>query len=511
MISLQNQRRIGVILQYVQMILSSAISLLYTPVILRILGQTEYGIYNVANSTIAYLSLLSLGIGASYIKFYSEYKKDEDREGIKKLNGLYLFVFLIIGLISLILGFIIAQNVGWFYNDGYSADDINIARILVQILSVNMALSFPASIFLSYVISQERFVFQKIVNILTTILAPASGLVFLYLGYGSIGMVLSTTFCSILSYFLNAFFCIKKLGMEFTFRKLNFSLLKDIFGFSIFIAINQLVDLINFQTDKLILSKIVNAAAVAVYAIGSTINTLYVGIAATISSVYVPEINRIVSEHKKDMDIKLNKIFVKVGRIQWFVTVLIISGFVFFGQHFIKLWAGEDYANSYYVALLLMIPITFMFIQAIGIEVQRAKRMHHIRSIIFLGMAIMNALITVWLASMWAEIGAALGTAITTIICCILINIFYHLKLGLNVLSFWKSILSTIPALIIPFGVGTVIMMFCTYNSIIKFILFIVIYALVYLVSVYFLGFNAIEKDSVRKVASKVVKRRIKK
>ena len=72
------EKKLGVILQYSQMGLNILISFIYTPVMLRILGQSEYGIYNLSNSIISYLSLLSLGFGASYIRFYSRYKKDND-------------------------------------------------------------------------------------------------------------------------------------------------------------------------------------------------------------------------------------------------------------------------------------------------------------------------------------------------------------------------------------------------------------------------------------------------
>ena len=75
-VSKTKQRKAGVILQYLQMALNIVISLIYTPVMLRILGKTEYGIYNLSSSIIAYLSLISLGFGASYIRFYSIYSKD---------------------------------------------------------------------------------------------------------------------------------------------------------------------------------------------------------------------------------------------------------------------------------------------------------------------------------------------------------------------------------------------------------------------------------------------------
>lgn len=42
---------------------------------------------------------------------------------------------------------------------------------------------------------------------------------------------------------------------------------------------------------------------------------------------------------------------------------LIISGYIFFGKEFVRLWAGEGYDPSYYVGLLLMIPATMELIQ----------------------------------------------------------------------------------------------------------------------------------------------------
>ena len=118
------QRKFGVVLQYLQMGISFLIQLIYTPIMLKILGDNEYGIYNVSNSIISYLSLLSLGFGASYIRFYSIYKKNNDDDGIKSLNGMYLLVFIIIGLIALTLGLILSDNVTLFYNGTYSDKEL---------------------------------------------------------------------------------------------------------------------------------------------------------------------------------------------------------------------------------------------------------------------------------------------------------------------------------------------------------------------------------------------------
>lgn len=505
---MNKQRSLGVILQYAQMALSIIISLLYTPIMLRILGKNEYGIYNLASSIISYLSLLSLGFGASYLRFYSRYRKDNDNDSIKRMNGLYITVFSLMGIIALIGGLILAQNAQIFYNETYTAQEIDIARILMSFLAINLAISFPASVFTSYVTAQEKFIFQKVLNLGKTVISPLVNIIFLYLGYGSIGMVISTTVLSIILDVINVFYCFTKLKMQISFRNPNFGLLKEIFIFSLFIAMNQIIDQINWQTDKVILGKVVNGGAVAVYAVGAQINTMFTSFSTAVSSVFTPKVNMIVQENKEDMDKQLTDLFIKVGRIQWFIMFLVLSGFVFFGQFFVSKWAGEGYENAYWVALLLMVPATIPLIQNIGIEIQRAKNKHQFRSIVYLIMAILNVGISILFAMMWGEIGTALGTTIALLVANgLIMNIYYQKKLGINVIEFWKSIGKTLTGMITPVAFGVFLILFYEFNSLLDFGLLVVAYTFVYIISIYFLGMNKEEKGMINSVFKKVVRR----
>lgn len=500
------EKKLGVILQYSQMALSILISFIYTPVMLRILGQSEYGIYNLSNSIISYLSLLSLGFGASYIRFYSRYKKDEDTVGIRRLNGLFLIVFLIMGAVALICGLAFSANVSIFFNDSYSAEDLGTARVLMIFMSINLAISFPNSVFTSYVTSQEKFVFQKLLNMVKTVVSPLLTLPLLLLGYGSIGMVVVTTVVSAFVDSMNLYFCLVKLKMQFDFRKLDIKLLKEIAVFSSFIALNQIVDQINWATDKVVLGKFCTSTAVAVYAIGSQINTYYLQFSSAISGVFVPQVNRIVAsdeqENKKNK--QLTELFTKVGRVQFIVLMLILSGFIFFGKFFVLKWAGDGYENSYYVTIMLIAPVTVPLIQNIGVEIQRAKNMHQFRSYIYLGMALLNIVISIFLAQIWQELGAAFGTTISILLANgFIMNWFYHKKIGINIIYFWKQIGKFIPALIPPAIVG-ILLNIVECKSLIGFAVRVVIYTVVYAASMYFLGMNQFEKEQVSKILRKM-------
>lgn len=499
------EKKLGIILQYSQMALSILISFIYTPIMLRTLGQSQYGIYNLSNSIISYLSLLSLGFGASYIRFYSRYKKDEDAKGISRLNGLFIIVFLVMGAVALVCGLGFSANVSLFFNESYSAEDLQIAKVLMVFMSVNLALTFPNSVFTSYVTSQEKFIIQKLLNMIKTVVSPFLTLPILLRGYGSIGMVIVTTIVTIIVDATNLCFCIFRLRMSFDFHKPNWKILKEMAVFSSFIAINQIVDQINWATDKVVLGKFCTSAAVAVYAIGSQINTYYLQFSTAISGVFVPQVNRIVvsDEEEKVKDKQLTELFTKVGRVQFIVLALILTGFIFFGEFFILKWAGDGYENAYYVVLLLITPVTVPLIQNIGIEIQRAKNLHKFRCYIYLGMALLNVLVSIFLARLWGEIGTALGTTISLVVANgIIMNVFYHKKLGIDMCYFWKSIGKFVPALIGPILVGIILNIIeCT--SLVGFAIRVAIYSIVYCLSIYFLGMNDFEKQQVNKILHK--------
>lgn len=492
---MNKQIKWGIILQYTQMALSTIINLIYVPIMINILGDTEYGLYNSATSIISYLNLLSLGFGAGYIKFYSKYKVKNDTEGIKKLNGLYLLVFSIIGVVSLIVGLILSFNISVFFNSTYTAHDMYIAKVLLIFLTANLAVSFPVSVFNSYITSQEKFIFRKLLNIGKTILSPCLNIVFLYMGYGSIGMVIVTTIVSVIIDILNISFCLGKLKMRFKFGKVDPGLFKEVAGFSVFIALNQIIDQLNWHTDKIVLGKVINSTAVAIYAVAATINSMYMNFSTAISSVFTPKIHKIVSENSEDKLDRLTDLMIKVGRLQFFVITLILTGFIFFGKFFVIKWAGESYWEVYYLALLLICPITIPLIQNLGVEIRRAMNELKMITFFLLSTAILNVVLSVIFAKFWGLIGVGVGTTISVVFNIVATNIFYKYKLKLDMGKFWKSILSIIPSLLIPIVVGVLFMVLLPPTSLIMFLVQIAIYSAIYFICVLFLGFNKEEKD----------------
>ena len=99
-----NQLKAGAILSYISMGLGYVVSIIYTPIMLRLLGQSEYGLYNLVASVVAYLGVLNFGFGSAYMRYYSRYKVKDDKEKIATLNGMFLIIFSVIGFIAVVAG-----------------------------------------------------------------------------------------------------------------------------------------------------------------------------------------------------------------------------------------------------------------------------------------------------------------------------------------------------------------------------------------------------------------------
>ncbi|MCR4882186.1 MAG: oligosaccharide flippase family protein [Clostridiales bacterium] len=510
-----NQLKLGSLLSYLQLSLGIVIGLLYTPLMIRLLGRQEYGLYNTVSSTISMLSILSLGFNSGYIRYYARYKEENNQEAVSRLNGLFLLIFSAIGTIALLCGLYLSEHLPLVFHEGLAPEEYEIAHVLMLILTVNMAVSFPMSVFQTIITAHEKFIFLKTLSILRTVLGPMLTLPLLLMGYRSIAMVSMTVVVSLIVDISYLVFVLRKLKERFVFKGFEKGLFRGLLVFTSFIALNIVFDQINWNIDKVILGRFKGTAEVAVYAVGFSLYNYDMMISTAVSGIFIPRIHQIYNANKENPD-RMNKqftdLFVRVGRIQYLILALVASGFCFFGQAFIRLWVGAGYENSYYVALLLILPALVELTQNIGIEIQRAENKHKFRSIVYTVMALLNLGLSVWLCQLYGAIGSTIGTAISLIVANgLIMNIYYYRKCGIGIPEFWKNILRMSRGLIIPVGAGLLLNQLIAVTSYGRLILCILIYTVVYIGSVWMFSMDESEKrlllTPMKRITNKIKKR----
>lgn len=487
-----NELKAGAVLSYAVIAVQFVVAMVYTPLMLRLLGQTEYGLYSLVGSIVSYLSLLSFGFGGAYIRFYARFKAAQNWSGVRRLNGLFLVVFTSMGLIAVLGGTLLTLNVDVIFGNQFAAQELATARVLFAVLVVNLAITFPTTVFDAYVTAHERFIFQKVMQVIKAIVNPLIVLPVLLLGYQSIGMAVATTAVNIVFTACTVIFARFKLKMHFTFRPLDWHLLREVSTFSSYLFINIVVDQINWNVDKFIIGRFRGAAPVAVYSVAATFNSYYLMFSTAISSVFIPRVNAMVATRRPGKDI--SDLFTRVGRIQLLVLGLIVTGFAFFGRPFIELWAGPGYTDAYFIALLLMVPVTIPLIQNLGIEIQKAKNLHQFRSWLYLGMAIANILLSIPMTQRFGAVGAAAATAIALIVGNgFIMNWHYQVRVGLDIRDFWRQMAGIMRGMIPAAIVGTIIVMTVDLDVSLLVVLGAA-YTAVYVAGAWWLGMNAYER-----------------
>ena len=150
-----NQRKAGIILSYAGQLAKIMISIIYTPIMLRLLGQSEYGLYQLVYSVVSYLSLLSLGFSSSYMRFYSRYKAQKDEDGVARLNGMFLLIFASLSVVCILCGCVMLGNIRAIFGGGLTDSEYATAKVLMALLVVNLALTFPNSVFACAITAHE--------------------------------------------------------------------------------------------------------------------------------------------------------------------------------------------------------------------------------------------------------------------------------------------------------------------------------------------------------------------
>ena len=503
-----NQLKAGVVLGYAGMAVTNIVSLIYTPVMLRFLGKSEYGLYQMVYSVVSYLGLLNFGFNNAYLKFYSGYRKDNAQEEIRKLNGMFLTTFTALAFIAFLCGAFLSFHCGILFSDQGDASLTGTASVLCMLMTVNLALVFPTGLFEAYASAHEQYIFQKVLNITQSVLNPLLTLPLLMAGYRSVSLIIVQTFLTVCKLAVNVWFCVKRLDMRFGFRRMQICVMKEITVFSSYIFINMLVDQINWSVDKLVIGKIRGTAAVAVYALASQLNRYYMNLSTAVSSVFLPRVNRIAARQGKDMNRELTDLFCAVGRIQFLILFYILGGFVILGRYFISLWAGEGYEEVYVITLLLICPVVIPLIQNLGIEIQRAQNKHKFRSVAYLLIAAVNLLISIPLTSAFGAKGAAAGTCASLLIGNgLIMNLYNHICVKLDMIRFWSQILHLLLPGLAALCAGAVFGKYINVQSPEEFILAGALYTLLYAGLEWRFGMNDKEKRLVTGPLEKVKKR----
>lgn len=444
-----NQLKAGAALNYVVIVLNMLVGLLYTPFMLRMMGQSEYGLYSLVASVISYLTILDLGFGNAIVRYTAKFRAEGKTNEQYEMFGMFLILYIVIGVVAFLVGLGLYFNVDTLFGATMTAEELGKARIMMLFLIFNLAVTFPMSIFGSIITAYEHFVFPKVINIIRIFLNTAIMICLLKMGYKAVAMVIVQTIFNISTLLINYIYCKYKLHIKIYFRNFKWMFLKEVAIYSFWIFLNVIMDRIYWSTGQFILGMFAGTAAVAVFAIAIHLEGIYMQFSTAISSVFLPKVTGIVA--RNDNHKEISDLFIRTGRIQFIVISLILSGFIVFGRDFIKLWAGAEYESAYQISLLFFASLAIPLIQNLGITILQARNQMRFRSTLYIVIALFSLVFQIILVKPLGGIGCAISIAGALFLGQgLVMNIYYQKNQHLDIVTFWKEILrmSIVPVVI---------------------------------------------------------------
>lgn len=492
-------------LSYVHMIFEVLSTLLLTPFIISSLGSAEYGVYKLIAAITSYLLLLDLGMGNSVVRYVAKFKENHDMESSRKYLGVCMVFYAAVSVAVLLLGGVLILSFQKIFATGLTAAEIALSKRLLLLTVLNAAVTLGTSVFYNILIAYSRFALSKglsILQIIVRILVTAAAL---KLGYRSEAIVTINLVLTMLmrGYYVFYVLCVLKLRPQL--RGTNAAFIKDIVSYSAFILLQMIATQINAQADQVLLGMFVTSSAViiGIYGVGAQIVQYFQSVGQALGGVLMPGVVKLVESGAGAKE--LQNEMIRIGRYAFTMLGLIFVGFLVNGRSFIRLWAGREYAQGYYVALMLMFAHMIIMTQSIGTQILWAKNKHQLQSVIKFVIVAVNILLTIFLIRWDPLMGAAIGTVISLLLGDVLsMNIVFKKEIGISLKAYYTGLFKGIlPCLLLSALAGSGVKLLPV-SGIRGLILNVLVMTAVYAAAMWGFGFNESEKNMVRGLLCKL-------
>lgn len=347
--SIKKELRSGIFYTFIFKYAQYAIQLLTSAVLARLLTPEEFGVVAIINVFVFFFLILStFGLATAVIQ----------KQNLSSQNIYSLFIItIILGIGFSLIFFASAPIISFLYNDSeYNK--------ITRLLSVSMFFHTVNSIPLAILTKEKKF---KTIGIVTFWVGLTTGIFAIILALNDFSYY-SLVYKSILESFLvfSIYFRLSKIRI---LGRVSFKIFSDVFSYSAFQLLYNVVDYFSKSLDILIIGKYLGASKLGLYdrayRLLSTVNGL--------TLVFSPVLHPVLSSHQKDRDIIFN-VFKKVTKYL-FLLGLPLSVFLHFSsKEIILILYGEQWFKSVpvfeFLSMIIWIQILYSstqsFFQVLG-------------------------------------------------------------------------------------------------------------------------------------------------
>lgn len=493
------------VILYIKIIISMLLSLVTVPIILRALGENDYGIYNLIAGIIAMLAFLNASMSIATQRYLSVSVGEGNQEKLNDILNTSIVLHVIVGIVIIVL----LEVCYPFLFDGFlkiEPDRISAAKVIYQLMVANAFLSILAVPMEAYLNAKENMLSFSLIYILKSVLMLL--LAFYLLGspgdrllvYGY-GVLLITVLTTVLFY---VYVLIRyRLEIRVDFRNgVKMPLMRTMTGFMGWSTLGSFAMLGRSQGIAFIFNIFFGTVANAAYGIANQVN----GALSYFSSTFQKAINpQLMQSEGMSNRTRLIRIAYISSKFSVLVLALFSIPLIIEMPYVLKIWLGKvpDYTLGL-CQLTLILALVYQYSAGLMSAVQAVgdiKKYFIVMSILIL----LNLPISYVLMKMGFPI-------YTVMVVCIIIEfISFIVRLrqadhivGINFNEFFRTVfLTSLVAMALAGGVAFGIHLLLS-ECFARVVVVSIVYVIVFLPATWFIVLNADDKEIVRNLAIKV-------
>lgn len=491
-----NERKIGILLSYANILLHAVLGFIYVPILLHYIGKSEYGLYQLMGSLIAYFSIMDFGLSATVIRFYTKYKALKDHRGMENILAVSLRCYGLVMVVVLLIGGVCYCFLGNAFGNSMTAAEVGEAKQIFLLLLLNIIITLGTMVFRSVINAHEKFLFLKGMETIQLVLQPVLVVLLLMQQPSAFSVALVQTGLNLVLSLARMYYCFHTLHVTIRFHYWNRELFQEFRHLALSVFAVTVIDQVFWKTNQIILGVISGTDAVAVYSISSLIYMNYMALSIAISGVYLPHVTEMIA--RKEPVSHLSMLFIKIGRWQYYLLGLVATGFIIFGREFIHMWAGDGFEEAYGITLLIILPFTIDLIQNIGNSILQAKNCYDFRAKVLFVSGVFSLGFAIPLGIRFGGTGCAFATGLSMLLGNgLVMNWFYARRIHLAIGEFWRQIGRISLVVLGCFVLGYGMNVWVSASGFLLFACKVVLYTLVYSFLIYQLAMTAEERTKL--------------
>jgi O-antigen/teichoic acid export membrane protein len=402
------------------------IGFVMSPFLVRHLGDSIYGVWVLVGSLVGYLGLLDFGITPSTVKYIAEYRALNDQKAINRLVTTSLTIYSVIGVITLLVSAIVAV----FFNKIFATPlPFATAAAVVLITGLNLALTFPAAVFVGIIRGYQRYDLDSTVTTINIIIRSGLIVFLIIKGYGILALA-TVTFAFDMLRLAYLIRCAYKLNPHIEIKRqyYDYAQMRKLFGYSVFAFLMIIGKKLIFYTDAIVIGIFMPIASVTIYSVANRLVTYLLQVSETMG-VLTPTASDMGArnDHKA-----IKEMLVISTKYMLLIALPVAAVFFVLGDSFITLWMGQEYASSAVILSILTVSVLAHLLEMPAHTMLLGLGKHKVVALFTLVQAVVNLALSIALVKPYGLKGVALGTTIP-MVAFTFIALFVYLKNYLQV------------------------------------------------------------------------------